>query len=327
MRIRFYKFFCVVVSVVIALGTQCCTLNDCQYVYADYDEDNLIDMDEEFEAYYIDPERIELKEGRKRKITMYDGDDNPYKNVQYDSSDESVATVSDNGVVRAVGAGTATISVLILDSLAEERTCKVKVTKNVPSYTKINKLLKKYDNKEKYRLYTEVVKGKHSHIECAYYEDHDDSKIETKNFACSLYLWPTIELVKTSKGSVLKHQYAGYFIWIDTDYDSSVALDYMLVKAGNKRVKFTDLRNNVEDIHRGNGVYEHVNRFTVTVSDSNAKNTKKLNTLMNMLKSGSCEMKVMSEDSMWYTTGVLENVVSSTWLDAAKIYKKLKKMY
>lgn len=80
----------------------------------------------------LTPETLEMKIGESKDLTVIV---EPYaalnKNVTYTTSDPSVVTVSANGKVRAVGAGTATVTV-ITDDGGFTDTCTVTVIEDLP---------------------------------------------------------------------------------------------------------------------------------------------------------------------------------------------------
>ncbi len=77
-----------------------------------------------------DKEDITLNKGDKDKITVtVTPDDATDKNVTYESSDETVVKVDENGNIEAVGEGEATITITSKDDPTKKETVKVKVEK------------------------------------------------------------------------------------------------------------------------------------------------------------------------------------------------------
>lgn len=83
----------------------------------------------------LDAESVELKLGKKKILTCTVAPmDAQNKNVIWSSDNEKVATVSDGGLVTAVGGGEATVTVKTEDGGFEAK-CKVKVTVDVEGIT------------------------------------------------------------------------------------------------------------------------------------------------------------------------------------------------
>ena len=63
--------------------------------------------------YSIDSEHVTLKQGKTHQIVVSSNPAGSTAKVEYASSDDSVATVDENGLIEAVGAGSATITVTV----------------------------------------------------------------------------------------------------------------------------------------------------------------------------------------------------------------------
>ena len=96
------------------------------------------------------------------------------KAVTWSSSNKKVATVSSKGVVKAVGNGTATITVKAKDGSGKKATCKITVgtTNTTPTYKKVELTLdnwQDYIEKIEIPYYATNAFGEFDHLEIYYY--------------------------------------------------------------------------------------------------------------------------------------------------------------
>ena len=96
------------------------------------------------------------------------------KAVTWSSSNKKVATVSSKGVVKAVGNGTATITVKAKDGSGKKATCKITVgtTNTTPTYKKVELTLdnwQDYIEKIEIPYYAANAFGEFDHLEVHYY--------------------------------------------------------------------------------------------------------------------------------------------------------------
>ena len=83
----------------------------------------------------VSPEKVTLEAGESQKLTATVETDGNDKSVTWKSEKDSVATVDENGNVKAVGEGTATITATSVADGTKYATCTVTVNKAKPTVT------------------------------------------------------------------------------------------------------------------------------------------------------------------------------------------------
>lgn len=130
------------------------------------------------------------------------------KAVTWSSSNKKVATVSSKGVVKAVGNGTATITVKVKDGSGKKATCKITVgtTNTTPTYKKVELTLdnwQDYIEKIEIPYYATNAFGEFDHLEVTYY------------YIIKPEYMPYLDMEKSSVVAEVEKIANSYFVTID----------------------------------------------------------------------------------------------------------------
>lgn len=267
--------------------------------------------------------------GKTKQLEIESNILDAYYDVDWESSNPSIATVSEDGLVKAKKKGkVAIIAYIVLYDGYEEKCfdleCEITVQSNDPSFSQVVKQMKKMGKSKNF-----TFKMKEKNKRAVLYMNTNVLKyydtIEKKGYG---YVWhpqPYIEVKKQGMDILLSLKMKSYVILATSNSNDYLEFDKIVFGKKSSYVKYG---------YKSEDKYKRFwwglsvkNPSTIVLSTSTTTNMKKLNKLSDVLKKKYCPIKVGNEDSGAYVKGYVTKNGNKYFPKCINYYKKLLKMY
>lgn len=274
--------------------------------------------------YYpeLSSEGITLQEGKSKTLKV----NGTSSEVNWSSSKDSVATVSNKGVVKAKKAGKAVITAKCGKFTLK---CKVTVKKKPVSYNVIAKKMKTFAKKNKNYEFKNIDVGNkcrlHGYQGTA---TSSDSILYSEGYIMEIITYPYIELVKKSNGKPeIRLKFYGEMFVVSLSVNSSLYCHKIKVSTSNRKMSFAMKQT------YGKNYYDYSKQLYVgkmkgysTISTSSKRELSKLKKIKTMLGQNSFRINVTSTNGALGRAGV-PTIVRKNWEKLLKEYNVLLKEY
>lgn len=293
----------------------------------DYDEDDFYEDDDDFydDLVYVicDESEITLEVGQSKKIKVEVDDDYDTDNeLIWESADDSIASVDENGKVTGNSPGKTTITVYYGNNSDK---CTVKVKKKTPSYHDVSKKLKKISKSSKKFTYKTVDVGN----KCRLYintdiSDLDKSTWSSRGYASAVSFISYIEVSKKGKGSSTRLIIFGGLTQA-CYYSIDLTASQLKLSTSNRKLSL-DLKETDSSSYLSNGVFYANSYAKAVVASSSDNNTKILKKYNKMLGQKSLTLKFLCEDGAYHRVKVTKKDRESL-KKLNKAYSEIMKLY
>ncbi|MCH5266615.1 MAG: Ig-like domain-containing protein [Lachnospiraceae bacterium] len=290
-------------------------------VYAIYIPDSTYP---EFDTEFTD---FTLLKGKSEKLKIYCEPAGANYTVRWSSEDSSIASVSQDGTVKAKKKGTTTIYADIstaADTEYEMLIWNVTVKNPNPSFSTVSKKMKGFKQKKtKYEL---IKKNKKAVLYGGSNVVSWKKQVMQKGYGYVGLVYPYMELTKKSGKTSISLKFRSDMTIISIYRYDTLGLDTITFKSGNTSVHF-DYSHSKEKRKVKDGVTTITNRAFVSLSKDNNENVTKLNKLLKVLRKKKVAFRAYDstgEASVGYTLG---KETKKNWIKFIKNYKKLLEIY
>lgn len=269
--------------------------------------------------YYpeLSAKNITLQAGKTKTLKVYGAK----QTVRWSSSNQKVATVNSQGVVKAKKAGKATITARF-----GSQSLKCKVTVPV-TYKAVAKKLKSMARKSKYFKFKTIDVGRKCRLYAASYGGQSDSSLVTnEGYGLITKMYPYIELVKKSNNnSELRLRFYGELHEFSVYNSTSLYCSKFKMRTSNRRLDLPMKHTYGKNSHDSSGYYYLGSmKGYATVSTSSDLQKSKLKKFTTMLGQGSLSIRLVSTDGAYQEFKVISEA-RKDWLKLVKQYQSLVK--
>ncbi len=271
--------------------------------------------------YYpgLSAKNITLQAGKTKTLKAYGAK----QTVKWSSSNQKVATVNSQGVVKAKKAGTATITALF-----GSQSLKCKVTVPI-SYKAVAKKLKSFAGKSKYFKFKTIDVGRKCRLSAAttgWYPD--SSEIINDGYGFIIVMYPYIELVKNNNyKSELRLRFYGELHEFSVYNSTSFYCSKFKMRTSNRRLDLPMKHTYGKNSHDSSGYYYlGTMKGHATISTSSDLQKSKLKKFRTMLGQDSLAIRLVSTDGASQEIAI-SGGARRDWIKLVKQYQSLVKEF
>ncbi len=271
--------------------------------------------------YYpgLSAKNITLQAGKTKTLKAYGAK----QTVKWSSSNQKVATVNSQGVVKAKKAGTATITARF-----GSQSLKCKVTVPI-SYKAVAKKLKLFAGKSKNFEFKTIDVGRKCKLNAVPRGGHtDDSLLTNDGYGFIIVMYPYIELVKkNNQKSELRLKFYGELHEVLLFSSTSLHCSKLKMRTSNRRLDLPmkhTYGNNA--LHSSGAFYLGTMKGYATVSTSSDLQKSKLKKFRTMLGQNSLSMRLVSTDGAYQEVSI-SGEARRDWIKLVKQYQSLVKEF
>lgn len=271
--------------------------------------------------YYpgLSAKNITLQAGKTKTLKAYGAK----QTVKWSSSNQKVATVNSQGVVKAKKAGTATITARF-----GSQSLKCKVTVPI-SYKAVAKKLKSFAGKSKYFKFKTIDVGRKCRLSAAttgWYPD--SSEIINDGYGFIIVMYPYIELVKNNNyKSELRLRFYGELHEFSVYNSTSLYCSKFKMRTSNRRLDLPMKHTYGKNSHDSSGYYYlGTMKGHATISTSSDLQKSKLKKFRTMLGQDSLAIRLVSTDGASQEIAI-SGGARRDWIKLVKQYQSLVKEF
>lgn len=276
----------------------------------------------EHPVFEMNKKVLELYVGESAVLTIESEPEGVLFDVEWSSSNPSVAAVSENGTVMAKKVGSTVITAVVNGEVYE---CEVHVGKKSPTYKKIYSILKK--NKGKNFSLDVIDVGKRCRLYATGIYSISDKHWYSQAFMSGCSYVPYIELIKKGDKVVTKYGFWGKFVQIDYFYSVDFDDLSLKLKTGNRRLSYkTNMTDSRSYYNYKKHFYVGKSTWNTTVSSSTSNAELKLNKFGKMLNQNSLSLKIVDVNGAFFELRI-DKKHRNYWKKLLNIYRKILEEY